>query len=190
MPRALKIFLTLVAGTALGLAATWATVIHGTSSGGIGDGPWRTSLLAGSSEDGPYRRAYVALHGLLALSREETSYYTAKSDSEGHALHGNCAYQVEGRDPPARWWSMTAYGADDYLTSNPADRYSVSTNSVARHVDGTFVVTLSNARTEANWIPVAAAPFDLTIRLHNPQAAAVADPGHVALPTIRKAACE
>lgn len=67
MPRALKLFVTLVAGIALGLAATWATVIRVSKSGSIHDGPWRTSLFAGSSEGDPYLRTYVAVHGLLAL---------------------------------------------------------------------------------------------------------------------------
>jgi hypothetical protein len=190
MLRASKIFVALGAGIALGLAATWATVIHGTKSGGVNDGPWRTSLFAGSSEGSPYLRAYVAVHGLLALSREETIYYTAADDSEGNALNGNCVYQVEGRDPPARWWSITAYGADDFLIPNDADRYSVSMSSVARRADGTFLVTLSQGQAESNWIPVAAGRFDLTIRLYNPQAAAVADPGHGTLPTIKKAICK
>src|ERR1700731_89791 len=106
MLRAFKIFLTLAAGTALGLAVTWATAIHGTKSGGIGDGPWRTSLYAGSSQGSPYLRAYVAVHGLLALSRAETIYYNASEDSDGQRLDGYCSYLVEGRDPPARWWSI------------------------------------------------------------------------------------
>jgi hypothetical protein len=190
MLRAFKVLLTLAAGTALGLAATWATAIHGTKSGGIGDGPWRTNLFAGSSEGSPYLRAYIAVHGLLALSREETVYYSAAADSDGHALDGNCTYQLEGRDPPARWWSITAYGADDFLIPNTADRYSVSMNSVTRRPDGTFAVTLTKKPTGGDWIPVAAGRFDLTVRLYDPQAAAVADPAHVALPTIKKAACE
>lgn len=189
MIRALKILLTLLVGIALGLAATWATAIRSSKSGGIGDGPWRTSLFAGSSEGSPYLRAYVAVHGLLALSREETIYYTATGDSEGHGLDGGCSYQVEGRDPPARWWSITAYGADDFLIPNPTDRYSVTMNSVARRADGTFAVTLSKQPAEGDWIPLVPGRFDLTMRLYNPQAAVLADPGHAALPAIRKVAC-
>ena len=62
--------------------------------------------------------------------------------------------------------------------------------AVTRRPDGTFAVTLSKKPAEGDWIPVAAGRFDLTVRLYNPQAAAVADPTHVALPTIKKAACE
>jgi hypothetical protein len=181
--------LVLVAGIVLGLAATWATVIRGTMGGGVSDGPWQTSLLTGSSEGGPYLRALIAVHGLLALGREETIYYTAARDSDGDVLDGNCSYQLEGRDPPTRWWSITAYGADDFLIPNTADLYSVSMNSVARRDDGTFVVTLSQRPAEGNWIPVGPGPFNLTARLYNPQADVVADPAQVALPAIKKAIC-
>ena len=81
MRRALKILAVLVLGTALGLFATWATVIRGAMSGNVSSGPWHTSLYIGSSEGGPYLRANIAVHGLLALGREETMYYTAVNDS-------------------------------------------------------------------------------------------------------------
>jgi len=190
MFRVLKILAVLLVGIVLGLAATWATVIRGTTGDNVSDGPWHTNPHAGSSAGGLYSRALIAVHGLLALSREETIYYSTAGDSDGQALDGHCVYQIEGRDPPTRWWSITAYGADDFLIPNDAERYSVSMNSVARRADGIFTVTLSKARVEGNWIPIAEGRFALTIRLYNPQATVAADPGHVGLPSIRKAACE
>ena len=189
MRRTLKILLVLVVGTALGLFATWATVVRGTMAGNVSSGPWRTSLLTGSREGGPYLRAHIAVHGLLALGREETMYYTAASDSAGEALDGRCTYLIEGRDPPTRWWSITAYGGDDFLIQNTADRYSVTTNSVARRAEGTFAIRLSQAQAEGNWIPVTANPFNVTIRLYNPQGTVVADPAGVQLPAIRRESC-
>jgi hypothetical protein len=190
MLRALKILLMLIAGIALGLGATWVTAIRGALGGGVSNGPWTTSLYTGSSEGGPYLRARVAVHGLLALSREETVYYTALRDSDGVMLNGNCTYRLEGRDPPARWWSITAYGADDFLIPNKANRYSVSLNSVVRNADGSFVIVLSKTKAEENWIPVVAGRFDLTIRLYNPGAEIIADPAHVPLPAIKKNECQ
>ena len=190
MLRVCKIIAMLIVGIALGLAATWATAIRGSMGAAVKDGPWATSLYTGSSEGGPYLRARIAVHGLLALSREETMYYTALTDSDGAAFDGNCTYRLEGRDPPSRWWSVTAYGADDFLIPNEFDRYSISMNSVARNQDGDFAVTLSKAKAEGNWIPVIPGRFDLTIRLYNPQAEVVADPAHVPLPVVKKVSCE
>ena len=190
MHRALKIAATIAIGVALGLAATWATAIRGTMSGGVSDGPWSTSLDTGSSESGPYLRARIAVHGLLALSREETVYYSTLRDSGGAELDGNCSYRLEGRDPPTRWWSITAYGDDDFLIPNEGNLYSISKNSVTRKADGGFAVTLSRAKADDNWIPIASGRFNLTIRLYNPGAEVIADPAHVALPSISKETCE
>jgi hypothetical protein len=185
----LKIVAVLVIGTLLGLAATWATVFHGGWGGDVTDGPWKTSLTTGSNEGSMYQRASVAVHGLLALNRNETIYYTASTDSAGAALSGACRYVVTGRDPNARWWSITAYGADDYLIPNPAGRYSVSINGVIRGDGGIFGIAVTKNGSGANWIPPGDGPFSLTLRLYNPDPKVVADPAHAALPTIEKEGC-
>ena len=189
MRTALKIFAVVVTGTVLGLLATLAILMHGTMGGEVADGPWRTSLETGSVQSGPYLRASVALHGLLALNRSETIYYTAARDGSGALLDGACSYRIEGRDPPTRWWSITAYGADDYLIPNPANLYSASRQSVHRAGDGRFTVTVARAKAQGDWIPVAAGRFTLTLRLYNPDPAVAADPAHAALPTIVKEGC-
>jgi hypothetical protein len=186
----LKCAATLTAGVVLGLFVTWLTIVRGAGMGGdVLDGPWRTSLLTGSTQSGPVLRANVALHGLLALNRSETIYYTATTDSAGDALDGRCTYRVTGRDPPARWWSITAYGADDYLIATPSELYSVSKNSIVRRADGSFIVTVLKDANTVDQIAVGDGRFSLTLRLYNPDASVAADPAHVALPTIEKAGC-
>jgi len=186
----LKCLAALIAGTALGLFVTWLTVVRGGGMGGdTVNGPWRTSLLTGSTQSGAALRASVALHGLLALNRSETIYYTAVTDSAGDALDGRCTYRVTGRDPPARWWSITAYGADDYLIATPSELYSVSKNSIVRRPDGSFIVTVLRNAGSVDQIAVGDGRFSLTLRLYNPAPSVAADPTHVALPTIEKAGC-
>lgn len=189
MTFGLKLAAALVAGIALGLFATWATVIRGGWAGAVSDGPWQTSLATGSVKSGPYTRAKVAMHGLLALNRSETIYYTAAADSSGASLDGACTYDIVGRDPDARWWSITAYGADDFLIPNPVDRYSISKNSVLRAADGTFSATVGSAAHVQNWIPTARAPFSLTLRLYNPGASVQSESASASLPVIVKDSC-
>jgi hypothetical protein len=189
MSLLLKSLAVLILGIVLGLAATWAVAFRGDMPGGIADGPWRTNLSIGSAAGDMRTRAAVALHGLFALNRSETLYYTAQTDDAGALLDGGCSYRVAGRDPDARWWSVTAYGADDFLIPNAAKRYSVSKNSVARDADGSFAAEVSAAPRARNWIPVAKAPFSLTLRLYNPGQSAAADPAHARLPKIEKVSC-
>jgi len=179
-----------VAGIVLGFAATWLTVVRpGALGGDVSDGPWQTDLLTGSPASGIYTRAAVALHGLLALNRNETIYYTAHTDSAGDSLRGDCTYEIAGSDPPARWWSITAYGADDFLIPNQFDLYSVSKSSIGRHADGTFAVTVEKGASAADQIAVGGGRFSLTLRLYDPAPSVAADPRHVALPSIAKVSC-
>jgi hypothetical protein len=190
MSRIARVLLVLVIGTALGLGLTWLTVIRGVSmGGGVMDGPWRTSLEAGSSEGSMFLRAGVAVHGLLALNRSETMYYTASTATDGTTLDGRCTYRIRGIDPKTRWWSITAYGPDDYLIPNTANRYSESKNSVTRDPDGGFSITVSRDDGGENWIPVERGPFSLSIRLYNPDKSVAADPEHVRLPNITREVC-
>ena len=182
----LKTLTAVAGGILLGLCVTWLTVVRGAGMGGdVTDGPWRTSLLTGSTQSGMALRATVALHGLFALNRSETIYYTAVAGSEGHKLDGAKCYRIEGRDPPARWWSITAYGTDDFLIPNRFNRYSVSRNSVSRDRAGVFEATVS----PNGDIATAPGAFSLTLRLYNPDPNVAADPAHVALPEIRESGC-
>ena len=185
----LKSLATLILGTVLGLAMTWAVVFRGDMPGGIADGAWHTNLAVGSAGGDMRTRAAVALHGLLALNRSETIYYTAMTDDSGARLDGGCAYRIAGRDPDTRWWSITAYGSDDYLIPNPVDRYSISKNSVIRAADGSFSASVGSAAHVQNWIPTSRAPFSLTLRLYNPGTSVQSEPAQASLPVIVKGSC-
>jgi hypothetical protein len=188
MRLAVKILAVLVIGTMLGVLATWVTVDRiGRSN--VSDGPWKTNLAAGSTQSNPYQRAFVAIHGLFALNRTEAVYYTAATDSGGHRLDGSCRYEVTGHEPDARWWSITAYGADEYLIPNTADRYSVVKTTVAREANGGLVVQIGGVASGDNWIPVERGPFTLTLRLYNPGPDIQFDPAHAPLPALTKVAC-
>jgi len=173
-------------GVLLGLGSAVVGLRRGMAAAAVQNGAWQTNLDAGSPDAGMYLRARVALGGLLALNRDETIYYRADRDESGRRFDGSCDVVVEGVDPAARWWSITAYAADNYLIPNDQQRYSFSQSSVQRAADGHFQLTASPRRQEGNWLPVAAAPFDLTLRLYNPAPQVEANPSGVALPHIRQ----
>ncbi|MBP6012383.1 MAG: DUF1214 domain-containing protein [Alphaproteobacteria bacterium] len=178
--------------TAIGLGLGSAYVAINVTIGGrtaAVNGAWATSLATGGTSADNYTRAYVAITGLLALNKDETIYYTATKDSAGARLEGNCTYRIEGRDPDARWWSITLYGNDHYLIDNPANRYSVSQNSVVRAADGTFVIRLSTVEEPGNWIATSPDGFDVTLRLYNPGDSIRDNPATAQLPTITREVC-
>lgn len=189
MRFAVRICVVLVVGIALGLLATWLTVRDAAMPGGISNGAWHTNLSIGSTQSDPYTRARTALHGLFALNRRETLYYTAWTDDHGQPLDGRCRYDIVGRDPDARWWSITAYGPDEFLIANPVHRYSVSRADVERARDGTFDIVVAQNAAGANWIPVKTGPFTLTLRLYNPGSVVATVPADAGLPTVKRGGC-
>jgi hypothetical protein len=178
------------AGVALGVASLAAVLWIGQASGTVAVGAWRTNTASGSPDADVYTRARVALVGLFALGRAETLYYVARVDDAGDPLDGRCDYRLEGRDLPARWWSITAYAPDSFLVPNDARVYSRSKSTVHRDADGAFVVRVSATAREGDFLPVPPdGAFDLTARLYNPDDAVQASPGAAALPRIVKERC-
>lgn len=123
-------------------------------------------------------RAVVAQVGLGANLPQDAIYPSAQVDSQGEALHGQHRYRLHfasGQWPPVKaFWSITAYGADNFLIDNPAQRFAVgSLSPLVGNADGSLDLLIQAQPVEgpmqANWLPVAAgAPFLLNTRLYWP----------------------
>lgn len=181
---------TIAAGIAAGVLAAKPVVVAVVDRGAIASGPWRTFAATGSAEASVYVRAAVAVAGLYALSRNETVYYTAFTDSSGRPLDGSCDYVVSGRALPARWWSLTLYGADHYLVASEPGIHSRHAGNLTLATDGHFDIPVSAAPQPGNWLPSpASGAFSISARLYNPEPAVLADLTAVALPAIERKAC-
>lgn len=189
--RGLKLAGTVLAAAVVGVLLLRPVLTTLMERNSVHNGPWRTSATTGSAEGNPWERAAVAVGGLYALRREEALYFTAFADSDGAALDGRCRYRLDGPVPPARWWSLTAYGADHFLIPNAQHRYAVNAHSLPSAAAGRIALTLSSqAESRADHLPTPArGAFSLTLRLYNPPPAAVADLARVPLPVIRREAC-
>ena len=186
--RALGVTALLLCALLVGVVTAVLGVRNQFAAGGVRSGSWQTNANIGSSGAGPYLRAGVAIGGLLALNASETVYYTATTDDAGQPLSTSCQYRVEGTEPATRWWSITAYADDNFLIRGSNGRYSVDKTAVEKGADGSFVVRVGGEPRAGNWIstgpPAGGKPFSLTLRLYNPDASVVSDPGGVTLPKI------
>ncbi len=152
-------------------------------------GPWRSSSLIGSPQASPMLRALVAVNGILALNHAQAIYFTASADDDGQPLTGACQYRVVGHDLPARWWSVTAYGADRFLIPNAQHRYSATRDSVSRDADGAFAITIGTQPQPGDWIATQPGHFLLTLRAYAPEAILSGTPPSALLPRIERAHC-
>lgn len=173
----------------------------GTGLGGmtVENGGWVTNVSTGSADAGVMLKATVAIGGLLASTRENSMYYRLNSVAS-EPLRLNCRYRVEGDDYDADWWSITAYGWDNYLIPNTLKRYSFNNENIDRREDGSWVINIGIQQQAGNWLPVgpSGAPtwrklpdydFDLLLRLYTPGRAYLEEPQSAALPTVTLEGC-
>jgi hypothetical protein len=181
----LGILVALVLGSAIGIGSAILVFEGGVNASSFSNGPWRTNLAAGSQQADIYTRAWIAIHGLFALNQSETIYFQASTDDTGQPLSVDSVYRIEGKAPDSRWWSITVYGADDFLIPNELNRYSYSGNSVKYGPDGKFTIFLSSVQKPGDWLPLGnQRKFNLSLRLYNPGESIRKSPTTVELPRI------
>ncbi len=139
-------------------------------------------------------RAAVAMVGLGANLPADAIYPTTRVDAGGHALDGSHRYRLHfapGELPPVRaFWSVTAYGADDFLIDNPTARYALGDRDrLAFNSDGSLDLLIQAeppaADLRSNWLAVRVGePFELTARLYWPGAKAL--DGRWSMPAVER----
>ena len=120
-------------------------------------------------------RALVALAGLGANTIEVALYPKIEQDADGNTLTGEKSYLLHFESYPqvleGGFWSVTAYGDDDFLIDNPMDRYCINDRSgLKANDDGSVDVILSEDAPEdtTNWLPVGDGGFHLYMRIYTP----------------------
>ena len=125
-------------------------------------------------------RALVAIAGLGANTVEVALYPRTEKDADGNVLTGEKSYMLHFEGYPqvldGGFWSITAYGDDDFLIDNPIDRYCINDRSGLRvSADGSVDVILSkDAPADAtNWLPIGDGGFHLYMRIYSPDMDAI-----------------
>ena len=129
-------------------------------------------------------RAAVAMVGLGANLPEDAMYPNTALDHQGKALNGKHRYRLHfaaNALPPVKaFWSITAYGADEFLIDNPMQRFAIGDRDpLVFNADGSLDLWVqatppSQKEAAANWLPVQiGAPFLLNARLYWPEAKAL-----------------
>jgi hypothetical protein len=128
-------------------------------------------------------RAVVAKVGLGANLPDDAIYPSTRVDSTGLPLDGRHRYRLHFEPnalPPVHaFWSVTAYGVDDFLIENPIHRYALGDrDALAYNPDGSLDLWIQSTppqgTAKSNWLPVKNdASFLLNARLYWPKTAAL-----------------
>lgn len=125
-------------------------------------------------------RALVAIAGLGANPVDVALYPKTETDKDGNALTGEKSYVLHFDTLPevleGGFWSVTAYGDDDFLIDNPINRYCVNDRSgLEANEDGSVDIILSKEAPEdtTNWLPTGEGGFHLFMRIYTPDMTAL-----------------
>ena len=128
-------------------------------------------------------RAVVAMVGLGANLPADALYPNTRVDADGQALSGSRRYRLHFKAtelPPVNaFWSITAYGPDDFFMDNPLHRYAIGDRDpLVFNPDGSLDVSLQaddpGGAKSSNWLPIKSGEaFLLNARLYWPRPAAL-----------------
>ena len=90
---------------------------------------------------------------------------------------------AEGMLPPVKepgFWSITAYGSDEFLIPNEINRYSVNNrDNLTYNPDGSLDILLQEDQPEEammnNWLPLGTDNFHLALRMYIPDTEKIAN---------------
>ena len=152
------------------------------------DGSWSVPPLNLGRYGSDYNtRAAVAMVGLGANLPEDAIYPNTALDHQGKPMNGQHRYRMHfaaNALPPVKaFWSITAYGADEFLLDNPIQRFALGDRDpLVFNADGSLDIWIQatppdSKEAHANWLPVQkGAPFLLNARLYWPEDKALNGP--------------
>jgi hypothetical protein len=123
-------------------------------------------------------RAVISQVGLGAFVPHQAIYAMSWSDHDNKALSGSTPYVLHMQDPPPtdEGWSLTVYGLNGALVSNPLNRYAFSDSSqLTQNADGSIDFYLQSTEPTSpeqagNWLPTPSGQgFEVMWRLFAPE---------------------
>ncbi len=143
---------------------------------------WIASGELGVYANNYLRRAMTARWGLGANPPEESIYPNLERDAQGSTLDGTYRYllrfEAGGLPPVDAFWSLTVYDRQGFHVANEIDRFALGDrDELIYGADGSLEILLAHERPSdewvANWLPVPAEGFMVTLRLYLPREDAV-----------------
>lgn len=128
------------------------------------------------------KRAVVSMVGLGANQPEDAIYPVLQHDADGQPLDGANRYVVHfdaGALPPVdAFWSITMYDAHGFQVANELDRFAIGDrDALTFNADGSLDIHLQpdnpGPDKVGNWLPSQPGPLGVTMRLYEPQPAAL-----------------
>jgi hypothetical protein len=155
-------------------------------------GEWTARPDLGTPQASPYAAATVARRGLLPLGRAEGLSFTAARDHGGAPLVLGCSYELSGKVPPSRFWTL--YAADTAgrpLAASATRPSALHADSIVHRPDNSFTVAVSPHPAPGNWLALAGSgPLVLVLTLYDTPVASSTEISRVLMPRIQRVSCD
>lgn len=144
---------------------------------------WRIAYDIGEYGTDYNKRAVVAKIGLGANLPEDAIYPNLRVDSDNQPLNGSHRYRLhfaaDVLPPVNAFWSLTLYDNEQFLSSNPLNRYAIGDRDTLHYnADGSLDLYIQHEAPEeaalySNWLPAPSSGFNLFLRLYWPKQSAL-----------------
>lgn len=190
--RALLTAVFLLIAIGGGAASLWLVLEKAPFIGSQVSGPWVAFPVAGTPDADPYSRARHIRTGGLALGSSEGIVFTARQDSAGNDLRGNCTYSISGIMPLARFWTLHLTDLTRTLLPGLGERPPALHSRMALLASNNHLaVSVSPRPLPGNWIPSGGdRPLQIVLILLDAPIATGTPLTDLVLPTITRVGCD
>ncbi|MEC9342319.1 MAG: DUF1214 domain-containing protein [Pseudomonadota bacterium] len=191
MRSSIIILIVALAGLLGGGASAWFAIERSQGFGAISVGPWTAIPYASAGEVDPYTIAKSVVKGSVPLGVTEGLAFNAVRDSEGRALTLACEYEIAGRSPVAKLWTLVTYDSSGKpVEPAPGGASALYSGRVLRYSDGSYRIALSRRARPGNWIGVSGTgAFRLTLRLYDTSISGTRQLDALRMPSIVRGEC-
>ncbi|MDJ0613800.1 MAG: DUF1214 domain-containing protein [Rhizobiaceae bacterium] len=168
--RILVFFLSVMAiGLALGGVSAHLSIRQSHGLGAINVGPWSAWPFVGGAEVDPYTSARSTADGTLPLGAAEGLSFEATTDQNGDPLLQNCRYEIAGKTPITRVWTLAAYSDDGTaIEARTGAIAAFHSGNVVRFADSSFIIKIDDRPSSGNWMAIEGKDrFKLILRLYD-----------------------
>ena len=133
----------LFSGVTLGWLSARFMMQNAAGAAGSDLAGWTEIRLTGDDLRPTYEAGYYLWRGKV-LPPSNVRLFRRVTDDEGNTLRGDCAVQLEGKIPDARWWVVNLDGS--------GVSGAISAGTAIREMSGDAAITVSQSPVPGNWI--------------------------------------
>ena len=180
-----------IMGIALGAWSVFGYMVQLSDASSITIGSWSARPYSESLQPDPYSRARSSSEGTLSIGLAEGLAFIASHDSNGDRLRLECKYELAGKNPPSRLWTLVATDSNNrILVSEQGQKAALLYNQVVRFPDYSFSIELTDSPVAGNWLPISGSgEFKLIMRIYDTPIANNAGSISPTMPLIEKKGC-